>query len=319
MANLPFSNRAVLVTGAAGCIGAWTVKLLREAGATPVVYDITEQRDRLALIMPDADEVIWELGDITDFAQLKAVAERHDIAGIIHLAALQVPFCKADPVNSTRINVMGSIHILELARQLGITRVSYASSIAAPAMAENEWLATLYGAHKVCGENMAGVYWQDWSQPSVGIRPGIIYGPGRDQGMSAAPTIAMLAAAIDEPYTIGFSGDVAFVHVEDAAKRFIAAAEQCTEGARVFDMNGTPTSVTDVLTLIKNHRPDARIDSSGDPMPFPAEKDDGDLDAFLNASAYRTIDAGIQDTLVAFGEARARGIDLNSLFLKVRQ
>jgi hypothetical protein len=54
-------------------------------------------------------------------------------------------------------------------------------------------------------------------------------------------------------------------------------------------------------------------------MPFPAEKDDGDLDAFLNVSAYRTIDAGIQDTLVAFGEARARGIDLNSLFLKVRQ
>ena len=113
MANSPFSNQAVLVTGAAGCIGAWTVKLLREAGATPVVYDIAEQRDRLALIMPDADEVIWELGDITDFAQLKAVAERHDIAGIIHLAALQVPFCKADPVNSTRINVMGSIHILE--------------------------------------------------------------------------------------------------------------------------------------------------------------------------------------------------------------
>jgi nucleoside-diphosphate-sugar epimerase len=44
-------NRAVLVTGAAGCIGAWAVKLLTEMGAKPVVYDLTENRARLELIM----------------------------------------------------------------------------------------------------------------------------------------------------------------------------------------------------------------------------------------------------------------------------
>ena len=141
--------------------------------------------------MPDAESVIWELGDITDFERLTEVAETHNIEAIIHLAALQVPFCKADPISSTRINVMGSIHMLELARQRGITRISYASSVAAPAMGDNDWLATLYGAHKICGEQMAAVYWQDWGVPSIGIRPAIIYGPGRDQGMSAAPTIAL--------------------------------------------------------------------------------------------------------------------------------
>ena len=114
---------------------------------------------------------------------------------VIHPAALQVPFCKADPVGSTQINVMGSINILEVARQQSISRLSYASSIAAPAMTSDDALSTLYGAHKVCGEQMAAVYWQDWGVPSIGIRPGIIYGPGRDQGMSAAPTIAMLAAS----------------------------------------------------------------------------------------------------------------------------
>ena len=139
------AGKTVLITGAAGCIGAWVVKQLRELGATPVVFDIADNRERLDLIMPDADSVIWELGDITDFERLTEVAEAHNIEAIIHLAALQVPFCKADPVGSTRINVMGSIHMLELARQRGITRMSYASSVAAPAMGDNDWLATLYG------------------------------------------------------------------------------------------------------------------------------------------------------------------------------
>ena len=129
-----FKDCPILVTGAAGCIGAWTVKLLSEAGAVPIVYDLTENRQRLKLIMKNSGSIIWELGDITDFDRLQAVAEKYKIEAIIHLAALQVPFCKADPIGSTKINVIGSTNIIELARQKGISRFSYASSIAAQAM-----------------------------------------------------------------------------------------------------------------------------------------------------------------------------------------
>ena len=306
-------GRAVLVTGAAGCIGAWTVKLLKDLGAVPVVFDLTDNRQRLELIMDNAQSVIWELGDITDFERLSQVADAHNIEAIIHLAALQVPFCKADPINSTKINVIGSTHILELARQRGITRFSYASSIAAPAMGDNKWLATLYGAHKVCTEQMAAVYWQDWELPSVGIRPAIIYGPGRDQGMSAAPTLAMLAACTNQPYTIPFSGDVSFVHVEDAAIRFIAAAATSYNGAHVFDLNGTPAHITEIVELIKNRRPDAQISFTGDPMPFPANPEDGDLDSLLKTTACRPIRQGIIDTFNSFDQAHARGADLAGL------
>ena len=52
-----FKNCPVLVTGAAGCIGAWTVKLLFEMGAVPVVFDLTENRQRLELIMDDCESV----------------------------------------------------------------------------------------------------------------------------------------------------------------------------------------------------------------------------------------------------------------------
>ena len=227
-------NKSVLITGAAGCIGAWTVKLLYEIGAKPVVYEITENRSRLDLAMKESDNVTWELGDIIDFNRLTEVISSHDISAIIHLAALQVPFCKADPIGSTQVNVIGSINVLEAARQTGIRRLVYASSVAAPAMGDNDYLATLYGAHKVCGEQMAGVFWQDWQVPSIGIRPGIIYGPGRDQGMSAAPSIAMLAAIEGQPYTVPFSGPLTFCHVEDAALRFVSAISKEQKGAPVF-------------------------------------------------------------------------------------
>jgi len=311
--NHSLHEKAVLVTGAAGCIGAWTVKLLAEAGAKPIVFDLTENRERLTLISDNSKSITWELGDITDFNRLQSIAEKHHVEAIIHLAALQVPFCKADPVESTKINVVGSTHILELARQRNISRLSYASSIAAQAMDNNEWLATLYGAHKVCTEQMAAVYWQDWGIPSVGIRPAIIYGPGRDQGMSSAPTIAMLAAFVGCKYEIPFSGAVSYVHVEDAALRFIAAVSQPREGARVFDLDGTPADIDEVISLVELQKSGAMISYSGDAMPFPAEPDNGELNQFLNISECRPMAQGIADTMTVFKQAHKRGIDLQQL------
>ncbi len=313
------TGKSVLVTGAAGCIGAWVVKILSESGAHPVVFDIVENRQRLNLIMDGADDVAWECGDIADYARLRSVCAQYRVEAVIHLAALQVPFCKADPVGSTQINVMGSINILEVARQQSISRLSYASSIAAPAMTSANALSTLYGAHKVCGEQMAAVYWQDWGVPSVGIRPGIIYGPGRDQGMSSAPTIAMLAASAGRDYETPFTGDVAFVHVEDAAQRFIAAAAKNYEGAHVFDMNGTPASVDQILDLVRAHAPHVALTASGDAMPFPANNDDGALDTLLQIKPYRSIKRGVEDTMATFEAARSRGISLDALFTQIME
>ena len=312
-----FKDCPVLVTGAAGCIGAWTVKLLSELDAFPVVFDLTENRQRLELIMKGANSITWELGDITDFDRLQEVIIKYNIKAIIHLAALQVPFCKADPIGSTKINVVGTTHIFELARQNNISRLSYASSVAAKAMGDNEWLATLYGAHKLCSEQMAAVYWQDWGIPSVGIRPAVVYGPGRDQGMSSAPTIAMLAASTGKSYDIPFSGPISYVHVEDTALRFVKAAARSYEGAHVFDLDGTPCEIEELISLIKSHYSDAKIGFFGAPMPFPANADDGRLNEFLEISGCRSMAQGIEETLKVFDQAKKRGIDLELLLEKI--
>ena len=307
------------MTGAAGCIGAWAVKLLTDIGTKPVVYDLTENRSRLELIMDRASDVIWERGDISDFQGLMDVINKHEVTAIIHLAALQVPFCKADPVGSTRVNVMGSINVLEAARQAGIRRLTYASSVAAPAMGDNDYLATLYGAHKICGEQMAAVYWQDWQVPSLGIRPGIIYGPGRDQGMSAAPSIAMLAAIERKSYTIPFSGPLTFCHVEDAALRFVTAISEDQTGAPVFEMNGTPADTKVIVEMIKSQVSGANIEFSGGAMPFPAQVDNGGLDAALGVAKYRSLKDGIAQTLSEFRDAKARGFDTSGLLARLTE
>src|SRR6266581_6345086 len=65
---------------------------------------------------------------------------------------------------------------------------------------------TLYGAYKYCDEQIAKVYSGDWGIHSLGIRPGVVYGVGRDQGLTSKTTVAILAAAAGKPYEVPFSG-----------------------------------------------------------------------------------------------------------------
>jgi nucleoside-diphosphate-sugar epimerase len=196
----------VLVTGAGGCIGSWVLSLLVDAGVPVVAFDLTRDLRRPRLLMADSeiDTVKWLTGDIGDPEAVMQAVAGSGARAIIHLAALQVPFCKADPVAGARVNVVGTVNVFEAARKHDIKRVAYASSIAAHGVFDTHTMATLYGAYKFCNEQTARVYLQDWKIPSVGLRPGVVYGIGRDQGMTSKTTVALLAAAAGKPYTIPF-------------------------------------------------------------------------------------------------------------------
>ena len=123
-----------LVTGALGCIGAWVVRNLVREGAEPVVFDLASDPRRLKLIMSEDElaNVTFVAGDITDLAALERALDEHEISNIIHLAALQVPFCRADPPLGARVNVVGTVNVFEAVarRKQRIGHVVYASSVA---------------------------------------------------------------------------------------------------------------------------------------------------------------------------------------------
>lgn len=304
-------SEKVLVTGAGGCIGAWVMKLLLDGGGDVVAFDLSDDRRRLELLYDnpaDAAAAVWECGDIGDTARVAEVFAKHKPAQVIHLAALQVPFCKADPVGGAKVNVVGSINLFESALANGCRQIAYASSVAAAAMGEQSpFLETLYGAYKYCNEQTARVYWRDKQLPSVGIRPNVVFGPARDQGMSSAPTKAMVAAVLGQSYTVPFGGAVGFVYARAAADVFIRAANAAKEGAPVFDLNGESKTVAEVLDMILARIPDARVDSEGGALPFPADLDDAPLYDFIGGGGGVSFDEGFALTMDFFARRAQEG------------
>ena len=293
----------VLVTGAGGCIGSWALAILVRAGVPAVAFDLDAGSHRPGLVM-SADEraqVAWVEGDIADADAVERAVATHGVGAIVHLAALQVPFCKADPVGGARVNVVGTAAVFEAARRHGIRRLAYASSVAAHgAPAESPWLATLYGAYKACDEAMARVYWADWSVPSVGLRPGVVYGVGRDQGMSSKTTVAILAAAAGRPYVVPFTGANSYLYAGEAAAAFIQAVSAEREGATAFDCNGTCTTVEEALAILRRLAPGAQVSASGEPMPLPFADEDALLRAHIGDYGSVSVEEGTAETFRAF-------------------
>ncbi|MEO0560973.1 MAG: NAD-dependent epimerase/dehydratase family protein, partial [Chloroflexota bacterium] len=252
-----------LVTGAMGCLGSWTLYHLVKAGKDAVSFDLSTSRHRLDMLLPkDEQEAITFIqGDLTDTDAVARVFADHSITHVIHMAALQVPFCRKDPVMGSRVNVTGTINVFEAARHHDVGHVTYASSVAVFGGREHyadgllsddvpRLPATLYGVYKVANEDSAKVYYQDYGVTSTALRPYTVYGVARDQGMTSEPTKAMLAAANGEDFAISFGGTMQFHYASDVAQQFIHAAENPLDGAYAFSLGSQPVAVTEVAAMI---------------------------------------------------------------------
>lgn len=266
------SSESWLVTGASGCIGAWTVVTLLREGARVVALARSDDDHRLRLgARPgELDELAVVRGDVRDLAGLERVLAAHEVTHVVHLAALQAPFCRADPPLGAEVNVAGTVNVLEAARRHGLaTPVVYASSAAVyDAAGESFAPSTVYGIYKVANEGTARIYWQDFEVASIGLRPLVVYGPGRDQGMTAAPTQAMAAAARGEPFRIPFGGSTQLQYVADVARAFVDAARRPPAGAEVYNLGGPVTSIPEVVTAIEAAVPGAQIAYDDVTLPF---------------------------------------------------
>ena len=293
----PVRDERFLVTGALGCIGAWTVRALVREGVPVVAFDLGSDARRLRLIMTDDElgAVTFVHGDITDLASVEAALDEHRTTNVIHLAALQVPFCRADPPRGALVNVVGTVNIFEAVKRRAdrIGPIVYTSSIGmygaddADALtghlAEDATAHPLnhYGVYKLANEGNARVYWLDDRLSSIGLRPMTVYGVGRDQGMTSGPTKAIVAALLGLPYHIAFGGSTMFQYADDVARTLIAASRSQLDGAHVFNLGGSVASIGEFAATIESLVPEARglITFEPAPLPFPAEIDSDGLAA----------------------------------------
>ena len=291
-----------LVTGAFGCIGAWTVAELRREGREVVTFDLAHDPKRLRLLLDEVDGFTHIAGDITDGDVVDRAFE--GITHVIHLAALQVPFVRAAPPLGARVNVLGTVNVFEAAKRRGL-RVVYASSIAAlDAAGTPEGVpSTLYGAFKRANEHTAAVYFAEDGVASVGLRPHTVYGVGRDQGLTSAPTVAMLAAAAGRSYTIPYGGACQMQFARDVARAFIGAADSGFAGATVLNLPGRRVSVDEIVQAIGSDQ----IDHDDTRLPFPEEVDGRSFAAVVPHFAETPLDEGVRATVDRFRTLLAEG------------
>jgi UDP-glucuronate 4-epimerase len=278
-----------MVTGALGCIGAWTVRQLVREGAAVVAFDLGRDQRRLAQIMtPDElERASFVVGDITDLGMVEQALVDHGITNVIHLAALQVPFCRADPPRGAMVNVVGTVNVFEAVKRRvprGAPLV-YTSSIAVYSPSDTDDATgrllegvdahplTHYGVYKLANEGTARIYAADDGIASIGIRPMTVFGVGRDQGMTSTPTVAIAAAVLGEPYEISFGGETLFQYAEDVARTLVAASRSSLDGAHVFNLGGSVVSIPDWVAAIEAVVPEARglLTIADSTLPFPAD------------------------------------------------
>eukprot|EP00055_Hartaetosiga_balthica_P013359 m.68289 g.68289 ORF g.68289 m.68289 type:complete len:343 (+) comp8242_c0_seq1:62-1090(+) len=294
----------VLVTGGQGFFGAWVIKQLFDEGATPVLMDLKENRGILEQVLSSEqlDQLECHYADISDTKAIVELIEKAEPTSVIHLAGLQIPTCKANPVLGAQVNVIGTLNVFEGVKAycekatIDPIPVVYASSAAVlgPESDYNETPvpddhyhkpATIYGVYKLCGEGSARIYWNDHKIPSVGLRPLTCFGVGREFGLTSAPTKAIKATVLNRKYKVTFTGKTGFSYVRDIARIFIGCTRAKLTQAYAFNIRGVVATAEEFVEILKKTLPEAAdlITIDGPTIPIMSETDESGLTALLRS------------------------------------
>ena len=309
-------STSYFITGAQGCIGSWIVKALIERGDQAIVFDRSDDSRRLSAIMDDLARVRFITGDITDTAAVLSALSASGAERVIHLAGLQVPTCKTDPLAGALVNVAGTLNVFEAARTIGIKSIVYASSAAVYGLNDGDGAldetvqcepTTHYGVFKRANEGNARVYFLDHGIDSVGLRPLTVYGVNRDTGLTSDPTKAMKSAVLGRPFHIRFAGATDFQYVADTAATFISCADKTPEGAHVFNLHGETVTVQRIAKFINDQANRDLITFGGPPIPIPAAMDDTAIRTIMSELPSTPLEVGVRETMKKFTSLRDAG------------
>jgi UDP-glucose 4-epimerase len=211
----------VLVTGGSGVNGPWVLRSLVEKGISVVNYDSRKDTSLYADISHKVETLV---GDILDLPHLIDAIKRYHVDRIVHLAAIMPDPLESNPYSAYRVNVDGTINILEAARLMNIKRVVYTSSVAVYAPVTGEYgyptykpvgedypqvPQSVYGATKLFTEHMCFNYQRIYGVDFVILRFSWIYGPGKQarHGVLALHSKIIESAMIGQPIKIPQGGD----------------------------------------------------------------------------------------------------------------
>lgn len=250
----------VLVTGGAGFIGSHIVDRLVSEGHVVRVLDDFSTGKLENLSHHQNLEVLT--GDVGDFSTVLQASQHIDV--VFHKAAVaSVPRTVDDPLGSQRTNYLGTLNVLESARQVGVRRVVFAASAAAygdlPELPKREDMPikplSPYATDKIASEHACQVYHRLYGVETVCLRYFNVYGPRQDPSSPYSGVISIFADCLargEMPNIFGDGGQTRdFVYVSDVVEANIRAAHVPAATGEIFNIaTGNACSLNDLLRTL---------------------------------------------------------------------
>jgi NAD dependent epimerase/dehydratase len=260
--DIDLKGRRVTVTGADGFIGSHLVEALVRHGAQVTAfcfYNSFDSRGWLDSLDPEmANGVSFVMGDVRDFERVRTSLAGRD--AVFHLAALVgIPFSYESPRSYVDTNVVGTLNVLQAARDCDLHRVVvtstsevYGTALYVPIDEEHPRQAqSPYSASKIAADKLAESYYRSFDLPVVVARPFNTYGP-RQSARAVVPTIiAQLLHGEDSLHLGSLHPRRDLNYVSDTVAGFIALAE-CDEavGKEVNIGSGEDISIGELARLL---------------------------------------------------------------------
>ena len=271
---------AVLVTGAAGHIGSNVARVLVEHGEQVVGFDALSPPAH-SVLAPVQDSLAFVTGSVLDLPLLMGVIKQHNVDAIVHLAAI-MGNAPQRPVETIRVNIEGTLNMLEAGRILGLRRVISTSSYGAAAsfgkdqsktVPEDEYVLPIsskdmippYGATKMMDEEMTYMYRHQYGVDAAIVRPAMVYGPGRprDRAMGHPLEAIIFSAHEGTPVTApsGRDSTIDSTYVKDTALGFEKVLRASELPNWLYNISaGTVYSIGRMADAVAAAYPDAPIE-----------------------------------------------------------
>ncbi|MGA2767024.1 MAG: NAD(P)-dependent oxidoreductase [Candidatus Bathyarchaeia archaeon] len=267
------TSMGVLVTGASGFVGSNILQALVKEGKSAVGYDAAPPPPHLF------GKVEVVKGDILDLSRILHLAKQHNIEGAIHTIAIMPSTGSEDmPLQTMKINVGGTLTILEAARLLNFKRVVFCSTVSACGdrglvkVKESDPSALpfheIYGLSKFVAEQLCLYYNERFGVDTVIVRFTNVYGPGqrpfRKPFIAGAQPIDWFIHSALSDGTIemekGRETRKDYTYIKDVVRGVLLAYEKEKPKYRLYHVSsGKLTTVDEIIKVIKQVLPNISV------------------------------------------------------------
>ena len=267
---------AILITGGAGFIGRALACRFVAEGRTVVGFDLAEPRAAAGARWPHGMRFIS--GDVRDAGAVREAVAAGGGDPVVHLAGLLTAGCDRDPALAMAVNVSGTLHVLDAAREHGKRRVVLASTIGVYGrdlpQPIDESMATepdgWYGYAKRCAEEMGLLHVRRHGMDVRAARMAAVTGPFRQAAGSASLFTSLIPekAARGEPYAVEVTEDTAYpvVYLDDAVSALARLATAAEAPGRIYNVASGRVVVSAMIEHVRRTLPQAQFSFAPDPV-----------------------------------------------------